>query len=263
MSKIKIVKRNGKEEPLYVSKIEECCKLACEGISDVDPKEIIKEAISQLYNGVSSDKIYEVLMLVSKTKIIDCDPNYSFVAAKFLLMRLYKESIGRSVKSHERNEAVKKSFKENIEVMVKHELLSPKLLTDFDLDELTEILVPERDNLFEYPGLQTLYDRYFIHLGERHLETPQTFFMRVSMGLCLNEKPDVRNYWVKRIYDKISTFKFMPSSPTLFNSGTCHPQLSSCYLSTVDDDLEGIYGTIHAQALLSKCPLPSYLQNLD
>lgn len=252
MSKIQVVKRNGQQEPLYIGKIEECCRLACEGISDVDSAEIAKEAALQLYNGVNSDKIYEVLMLVAKTKIVDADPNYSFVAAKFLLLRLYKEAIGRSVKNHERSQSVKETFVKNLRLMVDNELLSPKLLTEFNLEELTEAIVPERDNLFEYPGIQTLYDRYFINVDGRRLETPQAFFMRVAMGLCLNEKPEVRNYWVKRIYDKISTFKFMPSSPTLFNSGACHSQLSSCYLSTVEDDLEGIYGTIHGQALLSK-----------
>ena len=133
--------------------------------------------------------------------------------------------------------------------MVKRDRLSPKLL-DYDLEFLADALVPERDGLFKYLGIQTLYDRYFVHIEGRRVETPQSFWMRAAMGLCLNEEN--KEEAVLEIYNKMSTFKYCPSTPTLFNSGTNRSQLSSCYLSTVDDSIDGIFGTIHGQARLSK-----------
>lgn len=166
-----------------------------------------------------------------------------------LLNNLYKEVFGEDVGSESFEEQYKKAFIKNIKKLVKAERLSERLLS-YDLDYLAENMVPSRDKLFKYLGIQTLYDRYFIHLDEQRMETPQAFYMRVAMGLCLAEEN--KEDKAIEIYNMMSEFRYSPSTPTLFNSGTNRSQLSSCYLSTVGDSIDGIFGTLHGQSRLSK-----------
>lgn len=247
-----VVKKNGQKQPISDTKLSNFIEIVCKGLDYVDKAELTDELKKELFNGITTDGIYKACQLVSKSKI-EFEPQYNYIAARCLLLSLYKEVFGKSTKEQDRNVVYKTTFVNNIKKLVENERLSDKLLESYDLDKLAECLKPERDYLFKYIGLQTLYDRYFIHLNEQRMETPQAFFMRVAMGVCINEEKNVRDEWVIRIYDKISQFKFMPSTPTLFNAGTNHPQLSSCFLAVIDDDLESILGSgCHAQGLLSK-----------
>jgi ribonucleoside-diphosphate reductase alpha chain len=180
---------------------------------------------------------------------IEKEPNYSYVAARMLLNNLYKEAFGQTVDSVIAHELCKTNFVKNIKVLVKQGLLDERML-EYDLELLSENIDIERDKSFKYLGIQTLYDRYFIHIEGRRMETPQAFYMRVAMGLSLQE--DNKEEKAIEFYNMMSTFRYSPSTPTLFNSGTRHSQLSSCYLSTVHDSIDGIFGTIHNQARLSK-----------
>jgi ribonucleoside-diphosphate reductase alpha chain len=248
IKEIKVKKRNGRLEQINLDKINECAERACEGLDNVSVSEIVLDASIQLYNKISTAEIDKALIMSARSKI-EKEPNYNYVAARMLLNNLYKEVFKESICSQTLRLQYKASFIKNIKLMVKRDRLSPKLL-DYDLEFLADALHPERDGLFKYLGIQTLYDRYFVHIEGRRVETPQSFWMRAAMGLCLDEEN--KEEAVLEIYNKMSTFKYCPSTPTLFNSGTNRSQLSSCYLSTVDDSIDGIFGTIHGQARLSK-----------
>jgi ribonucleoside-diphosphate reductase alpha chain len=243
-----VKKRNGRLEALNLDKINECAERACEGLEDVSVSEIVLDASLQLYDKITTKEIDKALILSSRSKI-EKEPNYSYVSARLLLNNLYKEVFGEGVNSEVFEQQYKKSFVQNIKRLVKAERLNEDLLS-YDLDLLSSHIATERDGLFKYLGIQTLYDRYFIHIDQRRMETPQGFYMRVAMGLCLEEE-DKEDKAIE-IYNMMSEFRYSPSTPTLFNSGTQRSQLSSCYLSTVDDSIDGIFGTIHGQARLSK-----------
>lgn len=246
---INVKKRSGNSEPLILDKINKSAERGCEGLKDVSASEIVLDASIQLYSGVSTIEIDKALIMSARSKI-EKEPNYSYVAARLLLNNLYKEVFGTGVEHELFEEQYKAAFTDNLEHMVDIGRINPELLEKFDIAFLADHIKPNRDLLFKYLGIQTLYDRYFINEDGRKLETPQAFFMRIAMGLCLNEsEPEIKAI---EIYNEISQFHFMPSSPTLFNSGTCHSQLSSCYLSTMEDSEDGIMGTIHDQARLSK-----------
>ncbi len=248
MDGIKVKKRSGDLEKLNLDKINKSAERACKNLTNVSASEIVLDASISLFEGITTEEIDKALILSARTKI-EKEPEYSRVAAQLLLNNLYKEAFGAGVDDELFEEQYRQSFIENINVLVEDERLDVRLL-DFDLDYLSSKLDLSRDSLFKYLGIQTLYDRYFIHKNGVHLETPQAFFMRVAMGLCLNEKN--KEDKAIEIYNAISQFLYMPSTPTLFNSGTVHPQLSSCYLSTLDDSEDGIMGTWHDQARLSK-----------
>lgn len=249
---MEVIKKNGTKQCVDNDKITKFVTLISKNLHEIDQIEFAQELRKEIFDGITTDKIYEASQLLAKSKI-EFEPQYNYVAARCLLLALYKEAFGKSTKDNVRDSVYKEKFGENIKILVANERLDKRLLSSYNLDSLAKLLKPERDYLFKYIGLQTLYDRYFIHLNGQRLETPQAFFMRVAMGVCLNEEENVREYWVGRIYDKISQLKFMPSTPTLFNSGTPNPQLSSCFLATIDDDLESILGSgCHAQGLLSK-----------
>ena len=188
-------------------------------------------------------------IFAAKSKI-EKEPAYSAVAARLLLDVLYRETMGLPASDATLQKAHRQYFKKYIKAGISLERVSPKLL-DFDLDELGIAMDLSRDDLFTYLGLQTLYDRYFIHNEQRRLETPQIFWMRVAMGLALNEG-EQKNKRAIEFYNVLSEFYFTSSTPTLFNSGTLHSQLSSCYLSTVMDDLHHIFKVIADDAQLSK-----------
>ena len=194
--------------------------------------------------------------------LVEEEPNYSYVTARLLLDQLRAEALGflevqaqgagtgdYSATQSQMAEAYPRAFRRFIERGVELELLTPELL-GFDLDALGAALQPERDLQFTYLGLQTLYDRYFLHSGDVRFELPQAFFMRVAMGLAVQESD--RNKRAIEFYNLLSSFDYMSSTPTLFNSGTLRSQLSSCFLTSVPDDLDGIYSAIRDNALLSK-----------
>ena len=243
-----VKKRNGRLEELNLDKINKCIERACIDLENVSVSEIALDAHVQLYNKVTTTEIDKALILCAKSKI-EKDPNYSYVAARLLLNTIYKEVCGEGIDSDTFELQYRKSFIANLKKLVNAKRIDEKLL-DFDLKELSNYISVDRDLKFKYLGIQTLYDRYFIHIDGRRMESPQAFWMRVAMGLSINEEN--KNEMAKKFYDVMSNMYYSPSTPTLFNSGTCFSQLSSCYLSTVDDSIDGIFGTIHNQARLSK-----------
>jgi ribonucleoside-diphosphate reductase alpha chain len=222
---------------------------ACAGLGkDVSPEPIVAETMRNLYDGVPMEEVYKASILASRT-LIEKDPDYTYVTARLLMHTIAKEILGKEVPQSEMAEAYINYFPQFIKKGVYNDLLDEKLL-QFDLKQLAAALKPERDLQFDYLGLQTLYDRYFLHVRKTRIEMPQAFFMRVAMGLSLNEIN--REARAIEFYEILSSFDFMSSTPTLFNSGTLRSQLSSCYLTTVPDDLDGIYESIKENALLSK-----------
>lgn len=226
---------------------------ACQNLSHVVPELIIKETQRNLFEGATLADLRKALQLSAKA-MIEKEPNYSFVAARLLLDELRREALRflqlESVESQaEMAEQYANYFQHFIHQGVEVELLDPRLAT-YDLKQLGAALLPERDLKFNYLGLQTLYDRYFLHRHGVRFELPQAFFMRVAMGLALNESEKEKR--AIEFYLLLSSHDYMSSTPTLFNSGTLRPQLSSCYLTTIPDDLDGIYGAIKDNALLSK-----------
>jgi ribonucleoside-diphosphate reductase alpha chain len=240
---------DGQEVLLNLALLRSWIAEACAGYEDrVSAKAIAEEVLAGLPAGAPLADLERSIVLAARTRI-ERDPAYSFVAARALLRGLYAEALGRRVGIDETRAAYPLAFVEYIRRGVELELLAPEML-DFDLERLGAALAPERDLAFQYLGLQTLYDRYLIHHGGRRLELPQMLWMRVAMGLALNEEE--REERAIAFYDLISSFRFCPSTPTLFNAGTRYPQLSSCYLSTVGDDLGEIFKTVRDNALLSK-----------
>jgi len=222
---------------------------ACAGLGkDVNPEPIVAETMRNLYDGVPMEEVYKASILASRT-LIEKDPDYTYVTARLLMHTIAKEILGQEVPQSQMGEAYINYFPQFIKKGVDNDLLDEKLL-QFDLKQLANALKPERDLQFDYLGLQTLYDRYFLHVRKTRIEMPQAFFMRVAMGLSLNEIN--REARAIEFYEILSSFDFMSSTPTLFNSGTLRSQLSSCYLTTVPDDLDGIYESIKENALLSK-----------
>jgi len=250
---INVLTADGSQRPLDIERIRTIVAEACADLNDVSEAAIIDEALRNLYDGVSEEEVSTSLVITART-MIEQEPNYSSVAARLLLDNLRAEGLGflevaDSATQSEMAEMYPKALASFIEKGVALELLSPEL-AEFDLDMLGNALLPERDLQFSYLGLQTLYDRYFIHSNDVRFELPQLFFMRVAMGLAIRE--DDKNARAIEFYSLLSSFDYMSSTPTLFNSGTLRSQLSSCYLTTVPDDLHGIYGAIQDNAMLSK-----------
>ncbi len=239
----------GQRVPLDMDYVKDVVNKACEGLGrDVSPEPIVAETLRNLYDGVPMDEVYKASILAART-LIEKEPDYTYVTARLLMHTIAKEILGREVTQAEMGQAYVDYFPQFIRKGVDNELLDEKLL-QFDLARLAAALKPERDLQFDYLGLQTLYDRYFLHVRKTRIEMPQAFFMRVAMGLSLNEID--REARAIEFYEVLSSFDFMSSTPTLFNSGTLRSQLSSCYLTTVPDDLDGIYESIKENALLSK-----------
>ena len=240
---------NGQRIPLDVTKLVSLIESSCTGLGNtVDPALILKATVKDLYDGVSLDEVRKSLVLSARV-LIEKDPAYSYVTARLLLNNIRLEVLGEEVSHQTMHTHYQEYFPAFIKRGIEAELLDPRL-AQFDLQRLGEALQADRDLQFDYLGLQTLYDRYFLHIKERRIELPQAFFMRVAMGLALNEID--REARAIEFYNVLSSFDFMSSTPTLFNSGTCRSQLSSCYLTTVPDDLDGIYEAIKENALLAK-----------
>ncbi|CAJ0797344.1 hypothetical protein LMG18090_03551 [Ralstonia mannitolilytica] len=239
----------GITRPLDMAALRNVIVSACEGLGDaVDPEPILKETVKNLYEGVPMTQVYDSAILAART-LIEKDPAYSQVTARILLHTIRREILGEEVTQAEMSTRYADYFPQFIKRGINAELLDDKL-AQFDLAKLGAALDASRDFQFNYLGLQTLYDRYFLHINETRIEMPQAFFMRVAMGLALNEID--REARAIEFYQLLSSFDFMSSTPTLFNSGTRRSQLSSCYLTTVSDDLDGIYEALKENALLSK-----------
>lgn len=226
-------------------------KFACRGLEDLtSAQELLESSIANFYEGIKESEIDQANIMAARAKI-EIEPAYSQVAARLLLDLLYRETMGIPSSDPSLESAHRQYFKNYLKKAIAVDRVSPKLL-DFDLDKLARAMQIQRDDQFTYLGLQTLYDRYFLHHEQNRLETPQIFWMRVAMGLALNEKEQERNDRAIEFYNILSKFLFCSATPTLFNSGTNHSQLSSCYLSTVMDDLGHIFKVISDDAQLSK-----------
>ena len=250
---INVVGADGNAKPLDIERIRTIVAEACMDLSDVSEAAIIDEALKNLYDGVTEHELSTSLVITART-MIEQEPNYSSAAARLLLDNLRAEglsflNVADSATQSDMETYYPQALKSFISRGIELELLAPNL-AEYDLDRLGDAILPERDLQFSYLGLQTLYDRYFIHSNDVRFELPQLFFMRVAMGLATRE--DDKNARAIEFYQLLSSFDYMSSTPTLFNSGTLRPQLSSCYLTTVPDDLYGIYGAIQDNAMLSK-----------
>ncbi|MFZ9183079.1 MAG: ribonucleoside-diphosphate reductase subunit alpha, partial [Hylemonella sp.] len=235
--------------PLDMDRLQAMIEAACANLgADVKAEPVLAETLRNLYDGVPLDEVYKAAILAART-LIEKEPDYTYATARLLFHTIAKEVLGQDVQQGEMASAYPAYFPRFIKKGVENGLLDEKL-QQFDLQRLGAALKPERDLQFDYLGLQTLYDRYFLHVRKTRIELPQAFFMRVAMGLALNEID--REARAIEFYEVLSSFDFMSSTPTLFNSGTLRSQLSSCYLTTVPDDLDGIYESIKENALLSK-----------
>jgi ribonucleoside-diphosphate reductase alpha chain len=253
-SALNVTLADGSRRPLDEDRLRAVIDEACAGIDNVGAELVLKDTLRNLFDGIPEKDVGQA-MAMSARVLIEREPNYTFVAARLLLDALRSEALG-FIAGHAdaaTQEQMSARYAEYFDAYIKRaaelELVSEEL-TRYDLARLGAALKPERDQQFTYLGLQTLYDRYFIHSDGKRFELPQAFFMRVAMGLAINEID--REGRAIEFYELLSSFDFMSSTPTLFNSGTLRPQLSSCYLTTVPDDLDGIYGAIKDNALLSK-----------
>ena len=253
-SHINVTLEDGTVQPLDTKRLHKVISDACEGLDDVDPQVILQDTERNLFDGVPSKDVARMLVMSART-LIEKQPDYCFAASRLLLDDLRTEALSfvyntpTSATQGEMSNLYPSYFGAYIRRAIDLELLDPRL-AEYDLEFLGKHLDEERDHQFSYLGLQTLYDRYFIHSEDTRFELPQAFFMRVAMGLAINEVN--REQSAVEFYRLLSSFDFMSSTPTLFNSGTLRPQLSSCYLTTVPDDLDGIFGSIKDDALLSK-----------
>ncbi|MBU2067111.1 MAG: ribonucleoside-diphosphate reductase subunit alpha [Gammaproteobacteria bacterium] len=250
---IRVTHLDGTVAPLDMGRLDTIIREACEGLAEVDGALIQKETLKNLYDGVAQSDVSTALVMTART-LVEREPNYSYVTARLLMDNIRAEGLGflgvaTSATHHEMVDFYAQALPAYVAKGIEHELLDPVLGT-FDLEKLGKAINHERDQQFTYLGLQTLYDRYFIHKDGVRFELPQIFFMRVAMGLAVEEKQ--REDRAIEFYNLLSSFDYMASTPTLFNAGTLRPQLSSCYLTTVPDDLGGIYDAIRDNALLSK-----------
>jgi len=246
---INVLKADNSQELLDVAALKALIKSACSGLeADTDAEHILSETLKNLYDGVAEDEVNKSAIMAARA-MIEKDPAYNLVTARLLLNSIRLEILGETVSQESMAERYADYFPRYIKRGIAAELLDEKL-GEYDLERLGRALVASRDTQFGYLGLQTLYDRYFLHIDGQRIELPQAFYMRVAMGLALNEID--REARAIEFYNVLSTFDFMSSTPTLFNAGTRRSQLSSCYLTTIADDLDGIYEGIKENALLSK-----------
>ncbi len=253
-STIMVEQSDGSRKPLDEKRLVSCIDEAISGLEHVEAEGILKEVMRSVFDGIKEEDLRDALVMSART-LIDREPNYSYVSARLLLDNMRHEALSfvnghhSQASQSEMSEIYKDYFKAYIHKAAELELLDTEL-TRFDLQKLADAIDFQRDQNFTYLGLQTLYDRYFIQWDGTRFELPQAFFMRVAMGLAINEID--REARAIEFYKLLSSFDFMSSTPTLFNSGTLRPQLSSCYLTTVPDNLEGIYNSLRDNAMLSK-----------
>ncbi|PHS11407.1 MAG: ribonucleoside-diphosphate reductase subunit alpha [Blastopirellula sp.] len=247
--RIMVTGEDGKKHPFDSTRLRRRVYSAVRGLEqNCSAEELVEETYRSLYDGITPKEIYRAMILASRTRI-ERDPDYDKVAGRLMLMVIYNESLGHLHPKEKISDVCKAKFAGYIAKGVEAGRLSDKL-QGYDLEKMAAALRPERDAAFPYLGLQTIYDRYLLHIEGTRIETPQYFWMRVAMGLAWNE--DNKEDRAIEFYNVLSTFRFTSATPTLFNSGTLHPQLSSCYLSTVKDDLEHIFKVVSDNAMLSK-----------
>ncbi len=245
-----MVNRDGRLENVDFDRLRGQVEDACEGVKEsCDSGLLFDEVEKQFYNGITPKEIGRAMVLAARSRI-ENDPSYDTVASRLMLNIIYRESLDKSSACKDLAKVYHRQFGRFIGIGVEAGRISAELKT-FDLERLSQAIVPERDSLFPYLGVQTIYDRYLLHIDGRRIEAPQYFWMRVAMGLAIAEGEE-KNDRAIEFYNILSSFRFTSATPTLFNSGTCHPQLSSCYLSTVSDDLDHIFKVIADNAKLSK-----------
>ncbi|WP_144972488.1 ribonucleoside-diphosphate reductase subunit alpha [Bremerella volcania] len=247
--RIHVKMETGEKQPFDATRMRRRIYSAVRGLEqNCSAEELVEETYRTLYDGITPQEIYRAMILASRSRI-ERDPDYDTVAARLMLMVIYNEALGHIHPNEDLAEVCQRQFEDYINVGIEAKRLSEKL-REFDLAKIAAALRPERDAAFPYLGLQTIYDRYLLHVEGRRIETPQYFWMRVAMGLAWNEED--KEARAIEFYNILSTFRFTSATPTLFNAGTLHPQLSSCYLSTVMDDLEHIFKVVGDNAMLSK-----------
>ena len=246
---IQIKLEDGVSIPFDVKRIRRRFELACEGLDDCEPEVLLEEVMKSVFDGISVAEIYRAMILAARSRI-EIDPAYDIVAARLLRMVIANEALGSAPLDHdEQNKLYRNQFEHYIIDGIVADRLTPDL-RQYDLTRLAEALKPENDSLFKYPGMQAVYDRYLLHIDGRRIEMPQYFWMRVSMGLAIREENKEER--AIEFYNLLSSMRFTSATPTLFNSATLHPQLSSCYLSTVSDNLDHIFKCVSDNAKLSK-----------
>jgi ribonucleoside-diphosphate reductase alpha chain len=252
--KLHVRLKSGSTEPLNEAQLQQKVSAACAGLEGVSADAVMAEVRRNLYDGILWHELGLAQTMAARS-LVEREPNYAYVSARLLLDNLREEALAfvlpNTALASQRDSDLSYEgyFPEFVQRAIELEILD-KELGNFDLDRLSRALKPERDRNFQFLGLQTLYDRYFLHKDGVRFELPQAFFMRVAMGLALREID--RDLRAIEFYELLSSFDFMCSTPTLFNSGTLRPQLSSCFLTTISDDLDGIFKAIKDNALLSK-----------
>lgn len=249
LGRLTVTKRDGRIQLLNVKKVHETIQRTAKGLGDdLLFDDIVREVIKNIFDGATTEQL-ERAMVLAAAAFIERDPAHSQLAARLMLQRLYKEVMGRSLRDGELDDAYRQTFINGIKSHVEKGNLDQRL-ADFDLERMSAALRPERDLLFQFLGVQTLYERYFIKDGEAAAELPQGFWMRVAMGLAIEEEQ--AEDWAIEFYELMSQILYVPSTPTLFHAGTPHPQLSSCYLTTVEDELKHIFKCLGDNSQLSK-----------
>ena len=245
-----MVQRKNRLENFDFARLRNQVAMACEGLeADCSAEALFSEVEKQFFNGITPNEISRAMVLAARSRI-ENDPKYDKVAGRLVLNIIYRESLGKSTSENNLDQLYSDKFAGFIHEGIAAGRIAPEL-AEFDLLKLAKAITPDRDALFPYLGLQTIYDRYLLHIDGRRIEAPQYFWMRVAMGLSIREG-EQRNDRAIEFYNMLSSFRFTSATPTLFNSGTLHPQLSSCYLSTVSDDLDNIFKLISDNAKLSK-----------
>lgn len=248
--RLQIVLRDGTHVPFDEQRVRRRLLEACDGLTDVvDVEEMLDEVLRTVFDGISVNEIYKVQILAARSRI-ERDPAYDTVASRLMLNVIYGEAFGETPTSKSLETTYREYFEHYLIDGIQADRLDP-VLREFDLSKIAAAIDPSRDRKFRYLGLQAIYDRYLIHVRGRRIETPQYFWMRVAMGLAINEG-DNRESRAIEFYNVLSQFRFTSATPTLFNSATPHPQLSSCYLTTVQDDLDHIFKSVSDNAKLSK-----------
>ncbi|MCB9638605.1 MAG: ribonucleoside-diphosphate reductase subunit alpha [Myxococcales bacterium] len=250
--RLNVTKRDGQTQPFEPRKLERFIRAAVRGYEGVIKVErLVKKCIEGVYEGIPSAEIARLAIMTSRA-FVEEDPSYDIITTRLFLFDLYREVVGQKFDTQKINQCYRETFATNLKRGVELGRLSPQML-EMDLEKLAKAIDPERDQNFRYRGIQTLYDRYLMSERDgRRLESPQAFWMRVSMGLALAEQPAERTRYAIQFYDMLSSMRFVCSTPTLFHAGTTHPQLSSCYITKVDDSLEHIFKSIGDNAQLSK-----------
>ena len=247
--KLQVKLDDGVRVPFDARRIRSRFDAACSDLPECDVEDLLEEVMKSVYDDISVAEIYRAMILAARSRI-ERDPAYDIVAARLLRMVVANEALGNAPTDPEEFEKLyRNQFEHYIIDGIVADRLTPEL-RKFDITRIADALAPERDELFKYPGMQAIYDRYLLHIDGRRIETPQYFWMRVSMGLAMNEED--REGRAIEFYNMLSSMRFTSATPTLFNSATNHPQLSSCYLSTVSDDLEHIFKCVSDNAKLSK-----------